>query len=159
MAIRISSPAFKPDGPIPRRHTGQGEDLSPPLRWDGAPADAQQLALIADDPDAPGPDPWVHWVIYNLPPEVTELPEGVKPEPAPAEPTNTAQGRNSWGRIGYGGPQPPAGDGPHHYRFRLYALGVPPTLPSGLTAGELLEAAAGRVQDEGKLIGTYESTG
>jgi len=157
MTIQITSDAFKPNGVIPEPHALKGENLSPPLRWRGVPDDAQQLALIVDDPDAPTDKPWVHWLIYNIPPSVRELPEGVKAGANPADPTNTAQGRNSWGQTGYGGPQPPAGDGPHHYRFRLFALDVPPTLPPGLTRDELMDQMDGHIREQGELIGVYEA--
>jgi hypothetical protein len=158
MSMRIESDAFEADQPIPGPHARLRGNLSPPLRWEGAPADAKQLALVVDDPDAPGDEPWVHWLIYNIPPEVKQLPKGVKAEQNPAEPTSTAQGRNSWGEIGYGGPQPPAGHGTHYYRFHLYALDVEPTLPAGLTKEALMEAAAGHIRDEAELVGTYETS-
>jgi len=157
MAIQISSDTFEHEGAIPQRHARQGQNLSPPLQWEADSPDARQLALVVDDPDAPGPEPWVHWVIYNIPPETRELPEGVRGEDKPAEPTNTAQGRNSWGTSGYEGPQPPAGDGPHRYRFHLYALDVEPTLPAGLTRQELIDKTDGRVRDEGELVGIYQT--
>lgn len=157
MSMQISSEAFNCNKAIPDRHAVQGENLSPPLEWEDPPAGARQLALIVDDPDAPGPEPWVHWIIYNIPPKVRELPEGVMPEPEPAEPTNTAQGKNSWGWIGYGGPNPPAEDGPHRYRFRLYALDLEPSLPPGLAHDELMKAASGHVEDEGEMVGIYEN--
>jgi len=156
MDIHVTSDAFGPGEPIPASHSGEGEDISPPLRWDDVPADARQLALIVDDPDAPGAEPWVHWVIYNIAPEVRELPSGVSTSPRPAEPTNTAQGRNSWGASGYGGPMPPPGSGPHRYHFRLYAATTAPTLEPGLTKDQLLEAFADRVLAVGELVGTYE---
>jgi len=157
MTIQVSSEAFDYNKAIPKRHARQGENVSPPLEWEDPPAGVRQLALIVDDPDATGPEPWVHWVIYNIPPKVRELPECVMPEPQPAKPTTTAQGKNSWGWIGYGGPDPPAQDGPHRYRFRLYALDLEPSLPPGLTNEQLMELASEHVQDEGELVGMYET--
>jgi Raf kinase inhibitor-like YbhB/YbcL family protein len=157
MAIRITSPAFEHNGPIPQRFAGRGEGLSPPLQWEGQPVQARQLALIVDDPDAPGPTPWVHWLIYNIPPEVRGLPEGVLPTEHPAKPTDTAQGKNSWEALGYGGPAPPAGDGPHHYRFRIFALDVEPTLAPGLSRDELQDAITGHILEQGELVGVHET--
>jgi hypothetical protein len=156
MAITLRSDAFENGRPIPKKYSGEGEDVSPPLSWNGAPPEAKQLVLICDDPDAPRDEPWVHWLIYNIPPSVKQLPEAVKAAESPAEPTQTAQGENSWGRIGYGGPMPPPGHGTHHYHFRLYATSVEPTLEPGLTKEKLLDAVGDQVLDEGELIGTYE---
>jgi len=156
MAIKVRSAAFENGHAIPKKHSGEGEDISPPLAWEGVPPESKQLALICDDPDAPREEPWVHWLIYNIPPGVKELPEGVKPQEHPAEPTQTAQGENSWGNIGYGGPMPPPGHGTHHYHFRLYAASVEPGLDPGLTKQQLLDALGDRALAEGELIGTYE---
>ena len=116
MPLTISSPAFAPGGPIPVAYTGEGRDASPPLAWSGVPAGAKSLVLIVDDPDAPDPAApkrvWVHWVLYDLPPAVTGLPEAVADLPA-----GTREGKNDWGRAGYGGPMPPVGR--HRYFFKL----------------------------------------
>lgn len=157
MTIRITSEAFEADHPIPRKHARLGGDASPPLMWYEVPDDARQLVLVVDDPDAPGDEPWVHWVIYNIPPDTRQLPPDVSHEQEPSQPSHAAQGRNSWGQFGYGGPQPPKGDPPHHYHFHLYALDVDPALPPGMSRDELLDAAWGHVRDEGELIGTYQS--
>jgi len=145
--MKITSSAFTAGGPIPRRYTGEGEDVSPPLAWDAVPDGTKEFALICDDPDAPLPEPWVHWVVYRIPPDVRSLPEG--------DIGDAVEGRNSWGRIGYGGPMPPPGHGVHHYHFRLYALDAPLHLKPGTTKEDLLAAMAGHVLAEAEVVGTY----
>ena len=120
MEIRTS--AFANGEKIPTGFTGDGEDVSPALTWSAVPNGAKELALICDDPDAPTPEPWVHWVIYKIPVGAMGLAEHVQTTEALAEPTGTFQGRNSWGTIGHRGPAPPPGHGVHHYHFKLYAL-------------------------------------
>ncbi|MHC4985261.1 MAG: YbhB/YbcL family Raf kinase inhibitor-like protein [Planctomycetota bacterium] len=156
-AMTITSTAFENGQPIPTKYTGEGDDVSPPLAWSGLPDGAQQLALICDDPDAPTDQPWVHWVIYGLPPTTTALPEGVPPTETVEDPPAT-QGVNGWPGdvIGYKGPMPPPGHGVHHYHFKLYALDAALELEAGLTKAELLEAMDGHVLATGELIGTYE---
>jgi len=149
MAIELTSTAFSPEGVIPRRHTCDGEDISPPLAWRGLPPGTKSLVLIADDPDAPAKT-WVHWVIYNLPAANGGLPENVPPE------NNVAggrQGRNDFGRIGYGGPCPPGGT--HRYYFTLYALDAELDLPPGASKTELLQAIEGHLLGEAQLMGRY----
>ncbi|MFH1748266.1 MAG: YbhB/YbcL family Raf kinase inhibitor-like protein [Planctomycetota bacterium] len=148
MKLVIQTTAFDAGKPIPRKYTGDGEDVSPPLTWTGVPAEAQELALICDDPDAPRPEPWVHWVIYKIPADTTGLPEGV--------PAGALQGPNSWPTTGYRGPAPPRGHGVHHYHFKLYALDSILDLPPGLTKDQLLQRMAGHIIAEGELVGTYE---
>ena len=154
--LTVRSTAFAAGEAIPGKYTGDGKDVSPPLAFSGAPAGTKQLALICDDPDAPRADPWVHWVIYRIPPDANGLPEGVATTAKLAQPAGTRQGKNSWGKIGYGGPAPPAGHGVHHYHFRLYALDAEIDLPAGAGKAELLAAMKGHVVAEGELIGTYE---
>ena len=155
MSLILRSPAFSDGQPIPRRHTGDGEDLSPPLSWSGVPARAVRLALIVDDPDAPTDRPWVHWVIYNLPADEQGLVEGIPPVPKPASPAGAVQGKNSWGTVGYRGPAPPRGHGTHHYIFRLFALNEDLDLPEGLDKEGLLAAIQDHVLTEAGLTGTY----
>jgi Raf kinase inhibitor-like YbhB/YbcL family protein len=156
MTLAVRSTAFSEGNPIPRRHTGDGEDLSPPLAWSGAPQAAQELALIVDDPDAPTPDPWVHWVIYGLPATTDGLAEGIPPVPRPGMAKTAIQGRNSWKSVGYRGPAPPKGHGVHRYFFKLYALDRALGLPEGLDKAGLQKAIAGHVVAEGQLMGTYQ---
>lgn len=156
MSIKIESPAFKPNEPIPKRYTGDGEDVSPELSWSGVPMEAKELALICDDPDAPRAEPWVHWVIYKIPPNMPGLPVGVEATEDPPIPAHAIQGVNSWDTIGYRGPAPPPGHGVHHYHFKIYALGAKLDVNPGLTKDELLAAMKGKIIAEGELIGTYQ---
>lgn len=146
--LSLTSPAFAANGPIPRKYTGEGQDISPPLTWSGVPAGAKELALICEDPDAPQPTPWVHWVAYAIPPMLTGLPENAR--------ENMIDGQNDFGRRGYNGPMPPQGHGVHHYHFRLYALAQPLQRGPGLTKEQLLDAMNRHVLAEGELVGTYE---
>ena len=119
----LSSPAFKQNHLIPRNYSGDGDDMSPALSWSEVPPATKELALIVDDPDAPTPEPWVHWVLYKIPAATMDLAEHVPPALHVARPVGALQGRNSWPKgIGYRGPAPPKGHGLHHYHFRLYAL-------------------------------------
>jgi hypothetical protein len=151
--MKLMSTAFPHQGSIPRRHTCEGEDVSPALTIEGVPAGAQSLALIVDDPDAPDPAApkmtWVHWVLYDLPPETTSLPEGVA-----ASTLHARDGLNDWKRIGYGGPCPPIGR--HRYFFKLYALDRKLGDLHRPTSTQLQHAIAGHVVAEATLIGTYE---
>ena len=154
MALALTSTAFVPGGPIPAVHTCQGKDISVPLAWSSLPAGTRSLALIVDDPDAPDPAApkmtWVHWVLYNIPTDAAGLREGVSPRDLPK---GTLEGRNDWGRTGYGGPCPPIGR--HRYVFKLYALDV--VLPDlGQPDKERLEhAMQGHVLARHELVGTY----
>lgn len=155
MTLKITSTAFSPDGEIPKRYTCDDADISPPLGWAELPQGTQSLALIVDDPDAPDPKApkmtWVHWVLYNIPPTATGLPEGVKAHDLPA---GTLEGVNDWKRTGYGGPCPPIGR--HRYFHKLYALDV--MLPDlhKPTKAKLEEAMRGHILAQAELIGTYQ---
>ena len=151
MALELTSTAFQEGATIPERFTGDGRNVSPPLKWQNVPAGTRTLALICEDPDAPR-GTFTHWVVFNLPAESRELSEGV---PAEATlPNGTAQGTNDFGKVGYGGPSPPPGK-PHRYFFRLYALDRPPDLQPGATKAQLLAAMKGHVLGEAQLMGTY----
>lgn len=156
MKITITSSAFRPNEPIPRKYTGEGTDVSPPLAWSGVPDGTKELALIMDDPDAPRAEPWVHWVIYKLPPTLTGLPGGVPKTPTLADPAGAVQGNNTWPKIGYNGPMPPKGHGVHHYHFKLYALDTALDVKPGLDKKQLLAQMKGHILGEGDLVGTYE---
>ncbi len=150
MTFSLTSPAFATGAAIPRKYTCDGEDASPPLAWSGAPQGTRGFALVMDDPDAPG-GTWDHWVLYGLRADAVALPEG-----APAVPTlegGVRQGKNSWGRVGYGGPCPPRGV--HRYFFKLYALDVALDLAPGATKAQLLAAVRGHVLAEAELMGRY----
>ena len=155
MSLTLTSPAFEHNGLIPFRHTCDGDDVSPPLSWAGVPASAQSLVLIVDDPDAPDPAApkmtWVHWVLYNLPPTIHGLPEGVAAKDLAA---GILQGRNDWGRTGYGGPCPPIGR--HRYFHKLFALDVQlPDLKNPDKAA-LEKAMQGHILAHTELIGRYQ---
>ena len=156
MAITIESDAFTAGEGIPKEYTGEGQDISPPLRWSNLPEGTKQLALIVDDPDAPRPEPWVHWLIYNISPNVDSLPEGIETNKTLPTPAGAMQGKNSSGRIGYGGPMPPPGHGVHHYHFKLYALDAELQLKPGLEKDGLLMVITGHILGEGELVGTYQ---
>jgi Raf kinase inhibitor-like YbhB/YbcL family protein len=156
MSMEIKTTAFADDEKIPTQFTGDGEDVSPILSWSGVPNSAKELALICDDPDAPRPEPWVHWVIYKLPATTTGLPEGMKRAETLTEPAGAVQGKNSWGTIGYRGPAPPPGHGVHHYHFRLYALDTALDVGGGLDKDQLLAAMTGHVIAQAEMVGTYE---
>ncbi len=149
--MRISSSAFKEGRKIPLKNTCDGQDVSPPLEWDNAPGGTKSLALICDDPDAPG-SVWVHWVIYGIPPEMKALGESVRP--LRELDSGLRQGTNSWSKIGYGGPCPPGGT--HRYYFKLYALDTALNLGSGATKEQLLAAMKGHILEEARLMGTYQ---
>jgi len=156
MSITVTSSAFAEGQPMPRKYTADGQDVSPPLSWSGLPEKTKELALIMDDPDAPRPEPWVHWVIYKIPVTVKSLDEAIPRQERLAEPAGALQGKNSRpsGNIGYRGPSPPSGT--HHYEFKLYALGAQLDVKPGLTKDELLKAMESRVLATGKLVGTYK---
>jgi Raf kinase inhibitor-like YbhB/YbcL family protein len=156
MSMTLRSEAFEHGQAIPRRFGEDGEDLSPALTWTDPPEKTQELALIVDDPDAPSKEPWVHWVIYKIPPDVRTLPEGVATTPTLNNPPGTLQGKNSWGTDGYRGPAPPRGHGTHHYYFRLYALDTPLRTAQGLDKNALLRAMQGHILGQAELVGTYQ---
>lgn len=141
----LTSAAFTAGGSIPRRHTCDGEDLSPPLSWTAPPDGSRSLALILDDPDAPG-GRFVHWLGWGIAPDTSGLGEG---EPTPLE------GRNDFGTIGYRGPCPPRGRGSHRYRFRLYAVAGELGLPAGIGVAELERALSGNALAAAELVGVY----
>ena len=156
MNLTIESTAFKNGERVPARFSGDGEDVSPQLSWSGAPDGTAELALIMDDPDAPSAEPWVHWVIYKIPADTKGLPEKVAKTETLSNPAGAMQGKNSWGRIGYGGPAPPKGHGVHHYHFKVYALDQALSVSPGLMKNQLLSAMKGHVLAEGELVGTYQ---
>jgi Raf kinase inhibitor-like YbhB/YbcL family protein len=147
MTIALTSAAFKAGAVIPKRHTGEGANVSPALAWTGLPNGTRELALICDDPDAPTPKPWVHWVLYGLPATLRELKEGSAFGMA---------GPNDSGGSGYTGPMPPNGHGVHRYFFRLYALDATLHTEPGWTKERLLSEIKGHVLEVAELVGTYE---
>ena len=152
MSIELTSTAFQKGETIPKQYTGDGADQSPPLHWSEPPSGTKSLALICDDPDAPR-STWVHWVLFNVPPQTRELEANVPTTATLGD--GAKQGKNDFGNIGYGGPAPPKGK-PHRYFFKLYALGVAVDLPTGATKAELEKAMKGHILAEGQLMGTYK---
>ena len=142
----LTSSAFAEGGTIPRRYTCDGQDRSPSLSWTAPPTGSRSLALILDDPDAPG-GRFIHWLAWGIPPDAGGLAEG---EAAPLE------GRNDFGTVGYRGPCPPRGRGPHRYRFRLHALAEELRLPSGTGVRELEQALRAKDLAVAELVGTYQ---
>jgi Raf kinase inhibitor-like YbhB/YbcL family protein len=146
-ALTVWSPAFKAGGPIPRRYTAFGQDVSPALKWSRTPA-AKSYAVLVDDPDAPRPTPLSHWVVWNLPVSVTMVAENAK---------GGVQGTNSHNTIGYIGPHPPAGDPPHHFHFQVLALDRMLDVPAGAVRETVLAAANGHVVAKGEVVGTFKA--
>lgn len=148
--LKLTSVAFQQGQPIPRQYTCDGINVSPPLEWSGTPKSAKTIAIIADDPDAPA-GTWVHWVLYNLPADNIGVVENV-----PSTETlkaGASQGKNDFGKIGYGGPCPPSGT--HRYFFKVYALDSEVPLTAGATKADLEKAMAGHIVLQGQLMGTY----
>jgi hypothetical protein len=147
--LKITSPAFGPEGKIPKRNAGDGESQSPALEWTGAPKGTNQFALVCFDPDAPLPRGFVHWVLYGIPSSVTKLSEGQPP-------TAYVAGVNGTGKPGYMGPYPPNGHGIHHYFFWVYALDGTVNLEPGLNLEQLLDAIGPHVLEQARVVGTYQ---
>jgi hypothetical protein len=150
--LEIKSNAFENGDFIPSKYTCEGQDISPPLFWSDVPKGTKSFAIICDDPDAPF-GVWVHWVIFNIPQDKRELEEGFPKKGL--LPGKIIQGRNDFGKIGWGGPCPPSGK-PHRYVFKLYALDTILSLEEGATKEELIEAMKGHILAETKLIGIYQ---
>jgi Raf kinase inhibitor-like YbhB/YbcL family protein len=149
--FQLSSASFVASQMIPKKFSCEGPDTSPELSWKGVPSAAKSLALIMDDPDAPA-GTWVHWVLYNLPASTTELAEGVEKQEKIAN--GTLQGRNSFGKVGYGGPCPPPGT-PHRYFFKFYALDIKLDLKAGASKDDLEQAMKGHILGQTELVGKY----
>ncbi len=164
--MKLTSPAFANGSDIPQLYTGMGDDLSPPLVWSDVPDGTHSFALLCDDPDAPSrahpriEGPWVHWVIYNIPAPERQLPEALEPHLRLDRPLGAAQGRNDFGHpgnVGYRGPMPPLGSGPHRYFFKIYALDRLLDLPpENATKSAMLEAMQGHVLAEAEWMGLFE---
>jgi hypothetical protein len=157
MALTIESSAFQAGGDIPRKHTCEGNDVSPPLAWRGEPPNTKTFALVVDDPDAPDPKApkmtWVHWVVYNLPASARALGEGASRN----LPAGARDGKNDWKRTGYGGPCPPIGR--HRYFWKLYALDVELPDLHQPTKAQLETAMKGHVVGQAEVVGTYQKSG
>lgn len=151
MTIEVTSTAFSQGELMPARYTADGANISPPLEWKGLPQGTESIAMINDDPDAPV-GTWVHWVIYDMPPETTSLPEGIAPDET--LPNGGKHGMTDFGRIGYGGPAPPSGT--HRYFFKLYALDCKLNMPPGATKTQLEKEIKAHILDQGQLMGKYK---
>jgi len=155
MTLSLSSNAFPPAGEIPKEYTCDGEDVSPPLAWSGAPAGTKSFVLIVDDPDAPDPKApkttWVHWVLYEIPASATALPRAATAKSLPA---GTREGVNDWKRTGYGGPCPPVGR--HRYFHKLYALDASLGNLDRPTKATLERAMQAHILAKAELVGTYQ---
>lgn len=159
--ITVSSSAFGNHATVPLEYTAYGDNVSPQITWSDLPEGTRQLALVMDDPIAPTPEPFVHWVVYNIPASADELPEGMSTEPRVEEPQSlagTVNGVNGTGRAGYFGPRPPADGELHEYHIRVYALDEELELETGLGRDELMEAIDGHIIGNGMLMGHYERT-
>jgi Raf kinase inhibitor-like YbhB/YbcL family protein len=146
MSLKVSSPAFANDGSIPRKYTCDGQNVAPPLEWSGVPQNANSLAVICEDPDAPS-GTFTHWVLYDIPASTQKLPE---------HPTTGTSGVNSFGKTGFGGPCPPKQDHAHHYHFHVYALDIESIGAAGLSKEDALKKMSGHILAEGHLVGTYK---
>ena len=151
--LSISSSSFQHDAPIPTEFTCDGADESPPLAWSGAPDKTVSYALLVEDPDAPG-GTFIHWVLYDLPATTHGLSRGVPKQALLSSPHGAKQGKNDFGKTGYGGPCPPKGK-PHHYHFILVALDKPLGMPPGASRDEVVESMRGHELARGELVGTY----
>jgi Raf kinase inhibitor-like YbhB/YbcL family protein len=149
--MEITSSAFDEGEMIPVKYTCDDIDISPPLKWSNVPEGTKTFAIICDDPDAPM-GTWVHWVLFNLPADTNELSENIPPDKV--LPNGARQGRNDFGKIGYGGPCPPGGT--HRYYFKIYALSEELDMEPGITKSELLNAMDGTILSEGQLMGRYK---
>lgn len=150
-SMKLASSAFEANGLIPAQYTCDGVDISPPLTWNEVPRQTQSLALIVDDPDAPGKT-FVHWVVYDIPATVRQLPEQISS--LKTLPNGGVQGKNDFGKFGYGGPCPPSGI--HRYFFQLYALDKKLGIAAGASKNQVLAAIEGHVLASSELIGRYQ---
>lgn len=154
--INVRSDAFAANQPIPEANSAYGQDLSPALSWSGVPAGAKSVVLMMEDPDASGPKPFVHWLVANLPANVTSLPASLPKTESPSQLAGAMQGANHTGRLGYYGPHPPSGEPPHRYHFQIFALDTVLRLPAGFNRHALIEAMRGHMLAKGELVGTYQ---
>lgn len=158
--LQLTSPSFAANHRIPRRFSGEGEDVSPRLEWSNAPYGCKGYVLLCEDPDAPKSagmeHPFVHWLIYNLGPDISVLPEALPQKSKLILPISATQGINSFGQVGYRGPMPPEGHGLHRYNFTLHALRTDMILPTGLTRDKLLPLVRGHIDQSAVLMGCYE---
>lgn len=159
--IKVTSPKMSEGKTVAKDFTGDGKDVSPPIAWSGVPKGTVELALICDDPDAPTKDPWVHWLVYNIPASMNGLPEGVPTDAELDDPkkhkglVGLRQGLTGWRKPGYRGPAPPPGKD-HHYHFTVYALDAKLNLKAGLSKEQLVKAMDGHIIGKGELVVIYK---
>jgi len=153
--IGVTSAAFHDNGDIPLRYTRAGGNVSPALSWSALPKKTVSVALICEDPDAPGHDPFTHWIFYNIPPDLSGVREGISHALQPGEFSGAEQGANDFGNVGYDGPAPPRGDGIHRYQFQVYALDDLLPLPPAVSADGIWQAMKDHILGKGVLVGVY----
>ncbi len=153
-ALTVTADEFKDGRIIPSKNTADGGNLSPSISWSGIPTDTKSIAMVVDDPDANG---FVHWIIYNIGPDINKLPPGLPQTDWLNTMGTTAQGMNGRNGTGYFGPQPPPGK-PHHYHFHVYALDSMLLLKAGAAKEDVIKAMSGHVLAQGEIVGTYQST-
>lgn len=156
--MQIQSSAFSPGQPIPQKYSQDGDNISPSLLFSGVPSGTKELVLLVEDPDAPKPfpNPFIHWVLYKIPPDTTMLNEAMPTNAQLQTPPGALQGLNSSGKIGYTGPAPPPAHGPHHYHFKLIALDTSLGVAPALDRGALLTLMTGHIIAQTEVVGTYE---
>ena len=154
--LLVRSDAFDNRSAMPKKYSADGAAISPPLSWSTIPEGTKSLALVVEDPDAPTPNPFVHWLLYNIPPDLRGLPEDVRYEEIAAAARGAMQGKNSTLKIGWTGMAPPKGDTPHHYHFQLFALDRVLDLAPSAGRTALFEAMASHVIGRGDLVGTFQ---
>jgi Raf kinase inhibitor-like YbhB/YbcL family protein len=154
--VVVTCPVQEADGRLPDRHSAYHENRSPPLEWSGVP-DVRAWAVVVEDPDAPQMDPFIHWMIWNLPADLRRLPEGISNNPRLVTPQNAIQGRNGRGGYGWYGPRPPYGHGLHHYYFQVFALNDTIDMGPDTKLEELVNALKARTLAHGEMTATYEA--
>lgn len=155
--VVVTSDAFTDGGALPRRYAKEGDNVSPPLRFANLPPGTREVVVLCEDPDAPMPHPYLHWLAYRIEPGTTELPEGITQGAEVAEPMPHArQAKNANGHLGYDGPAPPPGHGVHHYHFQVFALGRPLEVSASPSREEIVDGMRGYVIGYGEIVGTYE---
>jgi Raf kinase inhibitor-like YbhB/YbcL family protein len=153
--MTVTCPGIGRDGVIPDRYSARGGNVSPPIAWTSAPG-AKSYAVIVQDPDAQGAAPFVHWLIWNIPANISAIPQGVRAGERPADPSGAVQGRNGADSVGYHGPAPPPG-GAHRYFFQVFALDGPLPAPPGVEVVALVGSMKGHVIAKGQCVGTFQS--
>lgn len=157
-SLSVDSDSFPAGQGIPDDFSGYGQGRSPELHWSDVPADASSIVVLAEDPDAPGQQPYSHWVLYNLPPAINALPAGVPAESRLPRYGTAMQGRSSTGRIGYFGPHPPKADSAHRYHFEVFALDRMLDVKPGVDRDAIVAAMRGHVLASGEVVGTYQAS-